>query len=167
MHVNSIRVRPNTQSQQRFGIAEIEELSQTDGEQESPEEESHGEVNVNPITVNRVPIGEACSPYEVIQVQTGNRLVSVVIIYDTWSEVSLCNDGTEPMVTSTKEERKRIELSTINSAQTRLIQVCNLDINNGQTIEAVMIPNMKFQLQPQIIPNYWQDLEGIWANQDT
>ena len=41
------------------------------------------EVNVNPIMVNRVPIGEACSPYEVIRVQTENGLFPIVIIYDT------------------------------------------------------------------------------------
>ena len=56
VQVNSIRVKPSTQSQQRFRIAEIEELLQTDGEQESPEGESHGEVNLNPITANRIPI---------------------------------------------------------------------------------------------------------------
>ena len=30
-----------------------------------------------------------------------------------------------------------------------------------------MIPNMKLQLQPQVIPNHWHDLEGVRANQDT
>ena len=53
VQVNSIRVKTSTKSQQRFRIAEIEELSQTDDEQESHERESHGEVDVNPITVNR------------------------------------------------------------------------------------------------------------------
>ena len=32
VQVNSIRVRPSSQSQQRVGIAEIEELSQTEDE---------------------------------------------------------------------------------------------------------------------------------------
>ena len=100
---NSIRVGPSMQSQQRFGIAEIEDISQTDDEQESPEGENHGEVNVNPITVNRVPIGEACSPYEVIQVQTESGLFPIVIIYDTGSEVSLCNYETGPIVTNAKK----------------------------------------------------------------
>ena len=84
-------------------MAEIEELSQTDDEQESPEEENHGEVNVNPITVNRVPIGEPCSPYEVIQVQTESGLFPVVIIYDTGSEVSLWNYERGPIVTKAKK----------------------------------------------------------------
>ena len=71
--INYIRVKESAQSQQRFGIADIEELSQSDNEHESMETDNHGEVNVNPIMVNRVLIGEACSPYEVIRVQTENR----------------------------------------------------------------------------------------------
>ena len=83
VQINSIRVRPTSPSQQEFGMAEIEELPQSEEEQEISEEENHGEVNVNPITVNKVPIGEAFSPYEVIQVQTESSLFPVVIIYDT------------------------------------------------------------------------------------
>ena len=47
------------------------------------------------------------------------------------------------------------------------MQVCKLKLKNDQNIEAIMFPNMKLQLQPQNIPNHWQDLEGEWANQDT
>ena len=43
----------------------------------------HNEVNVNPIMVNRILIGEAGSPYEVIRVQTESGLFQIVIIYDT------------------------------------------------------------------------------------
>ena len=67
-------------------------------------------------------MGEASSPYEVIQIQTESRLVSVIIIYDTGSEVSLCNDETGPIITNTKEERMRITISTINSERTILMQ---------------------------------------------
>ena len=34
-------------------------------------------------------------------------------------------------------------------------------------MEAIMIPNMKLRLQPQVIPDQWQDLDGVWADQDT
>ena len=34
-------------------------------------------------------------------------------------------------------------------------------------MEAIMIPNMKLWLQPQVIPDHWHDLEGVWADQDT
>ena len=30
-----------------------------------------------------------------------------------------------------------------------------------------MIPKMKLQLQAQVIPEVWQDLNGEWADQDT
>ena len=123
--------------------------------------------SIKPITINEIPIEKASSPYERIQIKTEDRLMSAVIIYDTGLEVSLCNYETVPIVTSVKEESKKIAISTINSVQTRLVQVCKLNLKNDQTIEALMIPNMKLQLQPQTIPNHWQGLEGTWANQDT
>ena len=66
VQINSIRIRPTSPSQQEFGMTEIEELPQSEDEQEITEEENHGVVNVKPIKVNKVPVGEACSPYEVI-----------------------------------------------------------------------------------------------------
>ena len=66
--------------------------------------------------VNSVPIGEACSLYEVIQVQTESGLFPIVIIYDTESEVSLCNYETGLIVTNTKRGNKKvtITLSIVN-----------------------------------------------------
>ena len=58
-------------------------------------------------------------------------------------------------------------ISTINSVQAKLAQVCKLDLKDGRAIEAIIFPNMKLQLQPQVIPNHWHDLEGVWADQDT
>ena len=66
--------------------------------------EFHNEVNVNPFMVNRVPIGEACSHYEVIRVQTESGLFPIVIIYDTGSEVSLRNYETGPIVSATMKQ---------------------------------------------------------------
>ena len=34
-------------------------------------------------------------------------------------------------------------------------------------MEAIMILTMKLQLQAQVIPEAWQDLNGTWADQDT
>ena len=51
------------------------------------EEVSYTEANVNPIMVYRVTIGEACSPYEMIWIETESGLLPIVIIYDTRSEV--------------------------------------------------------------------------------
>ena len=81
VQINTIRVKISKQSQQRPGTAEIEEFSQLDNEQENLKGEGHDEVK--PIIVNKVPIGEASSPYKVIQIQTESGLFPVVIIYDT------------------------------------------------------------------------------------
>ena len=34
-------------------------------------------------------------------------------------------------------------------------------------MEAIMIPKMKLQLQFQVIPDTWHDLEGEWADKNT
>ncbi len=104
IQVNSIRINKDPQPQQRYGMADIEELPTADSNMDKTETEFHSEVNVNPIMVNRVPIGEACSPYEVIRVQTENGLFPIVIIYDTGSEVSLCNYETGPIVFATMKQ---------------------------------------------------------------
>ena len=167
IQINSIRVNESTQPQQRYGIADIEELPTADNNMDETETEFHSEVNVNPIMVNRVPIGEACSPYEVIRVQTESGLFPIVIIYDTGSEVSLCNYETGPIVSDTKRGNKKVTISTINSIQAKLRQVYKLVLNDGWSMEAIMIPSMKLRLQAQIIPEAWQDLNGEWADQDT
>ena len=106
VQINSISITPETHKKPEFGMAEIEELDQ-DEEENDPTMEPNEEANVNPITVNKVPIGKACSPYEVIQVQTEAGIFPIVIIYDTGSEVSLCNYETGPMVVDTKREIRR------------------------------------------------------------
>ena len=89
IQVNSLRTNEYLQSWQKYGIADIEELQTADSNMEPIEEVSYTEANLNPIMVNRVPIGEACSPYEIIWVQKESGLFPIVIIYDTGSEVSL------------------------------------------------------------------------------
>ena len=93
--------------------------------------------------------------------------MSAVIIYDTGLEASFCKQDTKPIVINTKKERKKLAVSTINNVQNGLMQLCKLKLRNDQNIEAIMLLSMKLQLQPQNIPNQWQDLEGEWANQDT
>ena len=91
VQINTIRINLDIQSQERSETPEIEELLPLGDKQENSKGEGHCEADIKSITINDIPIGEASSPYEVIQIQTESRLVSVVIIYDTGSEVSLCN----------------------------------------------------------------------------
>ena len=102
-----------------------------------------------------------------MQIQAENRLFPVVVIYDIGSEVSLCNYETGPIVTDAKEGNNKVTISTINSIQAKLRQIYKLKLKDGWSMEAIMIPNMKLQLQPQFIPNRWYDLEGGWTDQDT
>ena len=46
-------------------------------------------------------------------------------------------------------------------------QVYKLVLNDGWSMEAIMIPSMRLRLQAQIIPETQQDLIGEWAEQDT
>ena len=87
--------------------------------------------------------------------------------YDTRSEVSQCNYESSPVVADTIRGNKKVTISTINSMQAKLRQVYRLNLNDGWTMEAIMIPKMKLRLQSQIIPEAWQDLNGEWADQDT
>ena len=166
VQINSITIAPKTQKKQEFRIADIEELDQ-DEEDNDPIVEINEEANVNPITVNKIPIGKACSPYEVIQVQTEAGIFPIVIIYDTGSEVSLCNYETGPMVVDTKRGDKKVTISTINSIQAKLRKVYKLKVNDDWSLEAIMIPKMRLRLQRQEIPEIWHELDGTWAEQDT
>ena len=131
VQVNSIRIIKDPEPQPRNGLASIEELPAEENNIEEINDEIHGDVNVNCIKVKRVPIGEASSPYEVIGVQTENGLFPIVIIYDTGSEVSLCNYETGPIVSDTKRGNKKVTISTINSIQAKIRQVYKLTLNDG------------------------------------
>ena len=54
-----------------------------------------------------------------IQTQTEDGIFPIVIIYDTGSEVSLCNYETGPIVVDTKRGDKKVTISTINSIQAK------------------------------------------------
>ena len=91
----------------------------------------------------------------------------MVIIYDTGSEVSLCNYETGPLIVDTKRGDKKVTISTINSIQAKLRKVHKLKVKDDWSLEAIMIPKMKLCLQAQEIPDIWHELEGAWAEQDT
>ena len=61
------------------------------------------------------------------------------------------------MASNIKKERRNLAISTINDVQSGSMQLCKLKLENDQDIEAIMFPSMKLQLQPQNIPNQWQN----------
>ena len=135
VQVNFVTMEPDTQREQEFGVADIKELDQ-DEESEDPITDTSEEANVNTITVNKIPIGRACSPFEVIQAQTENGILPIVIIYDMGSDVSLCNFETGPIVVDTKRGNKKVTLITINSIQAKLRKIYKLKINYDWSLQA-------------------------------
>ena len=142
IQINLITIAPNTPKKQTFGIADIVELDQ-DKEDDDTDAEINDEANINAITVNKIPIGKACSPYEVIQAQTEDGIFPIVIIYDTGSEISLCDYETGPIIVYTKRGDKKVTISTINSIQAKLRKVYKLKVSDEWSLEAIMISKMK------------------------
>ena len=106
MKINTITIATGTHRQQEIGVADIEELEKSEDD-DNLSDNANDEASVHSITINKIPIGKACSPYEVIQVQAEAGIFPVVIIYDTGSEVSLCNYETGPLIVDTKRGDKK------------------------------------------------------------
>ena len=119
VQVNSVTIEPETQKEQELKRADIGDLDQ-DEETNNPKVDSNEEETVTLVTANKIPKKRACPPYEVIQVQTENGTFPIVIIYDTGSEVTLCNYETGLIVIDTKRDNKKITISTVNSIQAKL-----------------------------------------------
>ena len=66
--VNYVTASATKSSQDKFGVTEIIYLNQDDKD-ESQSDDNDLEAGVYSIRVNKISIGKACSPYEVMQVQ--------------------------------------------------------------------------------------------------
>ena len=91
VQVNTIRINSNTETQERSESPKSEELSPLGNKQWRAKEKRKYKESLEPITIKEIPIEKASSPYEVIQIKAKGKLMSAVIIYDTGSDVSLCN----------------------------------------------------------------------------
>ena len=58
----------------------------------------------------------------------------MVIIYDTGSEVSLCNYEIGPLIVDTKKADKKVTISTINSIKAKLRKVHKLKVRNNWSL---------------------------------
>ena len=158
--INLIQIPPNqaieqstSQKTQSHGVAEVEEIS---------EETAF----VQTVLVNNIKIGKACCPYEIIRVKIGTTYFPVTLIYDTGAQLTLCNFETGPLLTSSKPSDKKITISTINSTRAKLRRVHTLTLGNNLEIDAVLIPNLRLNLQSAEIPEEWQHMEDEFADQD-
>ena len=167
IQVNAIRVIAGTKVQEKSESPKSEESSLSGNKKSGNKESKKFHAKQETLTTGGLPIHKASLPYEVIYIEAKHRQMPAVIIYDTGSEFSFCNQDTKPMASNIEKARRNLAISTINDVQSGLMQLCKLKLENSQDIEAIMFPTMKLQLQPQNIPNQWQSLEGKWANQNT
>ena len=123
-------------------------------------------MSVEVMLVNDLPIGRACSPFEILRIQTKTGCHPVVLIYDTGAQVSLCNPETNPLLIGTKQANKNLTISTIESAKAKLRGIHTLDLGGGQQMDAILIPNLQLNLRTIRIPEVWQHTYDTFADQD-
>ena len=112
-------------------------------------------------------IGRACSPYEVIRVRTKSGIYPVTVIYDTGSQITICNYEAGPLVIGEKIADRRVTISTVNSARAKLRKIYTLSLGDDIKLDAILIPNLNLNLQSMVIPEQWEDLDEDFADQDT
>ena len=116
--------------------------------------------------VNQLRIGHACCPYEVIQVRVDAGYFPVTLVYDTGAQVSLCNFETGPLLLQSRPADRRVTISTIDSTKAKLRRIHTLTLGDGFEIDAILIPNLYLNLQAMEVPEEWQHIDDIFADQD-
>ena len=97
----------------------------------------------------------------------GSTYFPVAIVYDTGSQLSLCNYETGPLLVSSKPADKRVTISTVNSTKAKLRRIHMLALGDDFQLDAVLIPNLRLSLQSMDVPEAWQHLSDEFADQDT
>merc|ERR1712115_318296 len=90
----------------------------------------------------------------------------IVLIYDTGAQVSLCNHETGPVLIQSKQAERRVTISTISSSAATLRTIHTLDLGNGYNMDAILSPELRLTLRKTDIPDEWQGLDDIFADQD-
>ena len=72
LQIYSIRINESTQTLQEYKETHTKELPAPYNNAEDMKTKGNREGSISPILLNKVPIGEACLPYEVIKVLTEN-----------------------------------------------------------------------------------------------
>ena len=100
------------------------------------------------LTTGGLQIHKASLPYEVIYIEARDRQMSAVLIYETGSELSFCNQDKKSMASNIGKARRNLAISTINDVQGGSMQLCKLKLENGQDIEVIMFPSNTEYAQP-------------------
>ena len=123
-------------------------------------------MNVEVMLVNDLPIGRACSPFEILRIQTKTGCHPVVLIYDTGAQVSLCNPETSTLLIETKQTNKKLTISTIDGVNSEQREIHTLDLGNGQQMDAILMPTLQLNLETIKTPKVWQHNYKAFTDQN-
>ena len=146
MQVNTIRVIADTRIQEKSESPRSEESSLSGNKKLGHKSSQKLQERQETLTTGGLQIPKASLPYEVIHIKARDRQMSAVITYNTGSELSFCNQYTKSMASNIEKARRNLAISTINDVQSGSMQLCKLKLENGQDIEAIMLPSMNMQL---------------------
>ena len=118
------------------------------------------------ITINSVTLGSAACPSELVRVRTELCDYLVQIWYDSGAQVSVCNYQCGPLVTATRVSPRSIGITSINGISKKVRQIHQLSLGNGNTAEAILIPNMDLKVTLTGKPKCWDKYNELWAYQD-
>ena len=138
IEVNTIRVIAGTKIQEKSKSPKSEESSLSGNKKLEDKESKKLQAKQETLTTGGLPIHKASLPYEVIYIEAKDRQMPAVIIYDTGSEVSFCNQDTKPMASNIEKVRRNLAISKIYDVQSGLMQLCKVKLENGQDIEAII-----------------------------
>ena len=133
--VNSLQVipdQPDTRRQSDEGVHAEQEDTQSHSIADIEEIPIESDTAyVQSVLVNKIRIGQACCPYEVIRIKVGAGYFPVTLIYDTGAQISLCNFETGPLLLRSKNADRRATISTINSTRAKLRRIHTLTLGDG------------------------------------
>ena len=96
----------------------------------------------------------------------GSNYFPVAIVYDTGSQLTLCNYETGPLLISSKPADRKVTISTVNSTKAQLRRIHTLTLGDDFQLDAVLIPNLRLHLRSMDIPDVWKHLSDELADQD-
>ena len=149
--INSIQVHQNQQSP---GFADTKALN------------TGNTLHTSNELVNQLQVGNTCTPFEVIQVQTNTGSQPIVLVYDTGAQVTLCNQETRPLSIQSRQTHSLVTISTISSSTAKPREIHTLQLGNGDIIDAILSPHLKLTLRAADIPDEWKGQVNTFADQD-
>ena len=149
--INSIQVHQNQQSP---GFADTKALN------------TGNTLHTSNDLVNQLQVGNTCTPFEVIQVQTNTGSQPIVLVYDTGAQVTLCNQETRPLSIQSRQTHSPVTIATLSGSTAKPREIHTLQLGNGNTIDAILSPHLKLSLRTADIPDEWKGQVNTFADQD-